>query len=173
MNFEFERSMSPGTPYQQRIVNFLLILLSILTLITLISGIGMKLFSNHFESSFESNNQQLQEHEVLLLQRNHLREQLLPYELQPESEVIFILNDFLQNLSLLLPAGAQFSELRCEENGKLLIAGQVNDLVSFQTMTEENINSFWSYESSNITRIESTHYEFQLTYRISYGDTEP
>jgi len=173
MNFEFERSMSPGTSFQQRIVNFFLILLSILILITLISGIGMKLLSNHFESSFESNNQQPQEHEMLLLQRNHLQEQLLSYELQPESEVIFILNDFLQNLSLLLPAGAQLSELRCEENGKLLLAGQVNDLVSFQTMTEENTNSFWSYESSNLTRIESTLYEFQLAYSICYGDSEP
>jgi hypothetical protein len=173
MNFEFEHSMSPSIPFQKRVIKFWMILLWFLILITLISGFGMKLSLNHLKSSLNLDNQQPQEYEILINHRNQLQEELLSYELQPEPEVIFILSEFLLNLALLLPEGAHLVELRCEENSKLLLTGQVSDLVSFQPLTEKNANAFWSYESSNLTRIESTRYQFQLAYRLITVDIEP
>jgi|GEM_PF-5885006 len=166
MQLEFTRSL-PDTSGRQKFFKFGLFLLLFLILLTFFVGYFLNettAFPNEPELS-ENHDFDL-EYQELILTRQQLQEQLSSYDSQPDLDVNQVLLILFQNLSLLLPQEVILSELRCSEEGTLVLRGQCEDLSSISALLEDKLLPNWNYEGSMLKQREAKIHDFQLEYRL-------
>lgn len=166
MKFVYELPMSANHSFRQRILRLWTYALWILIPSSVIIFFVMQLQCNHFRKEASSTELRNETPNQLIQQRNQLQEQLKAVELQPEEEIIARLNEFLENLSRILPEGVQLDELRSDESGVLSVSGEVLDLTSFKILTKPENESFWTFQSSHLTQIRDSLYKFSLECRL-------
>ncbi len=173
MHLEYTSSFL-GKSDQHKVLDFSIIVLASLILITLIVAYFLNK-SDHLQSefAFSETPKMHQNYHELTLRRDQLQEQLSAVNSQPDVDMNLIILDLFQSMTLLLPQEVVLTELKCSEDGVLELRGQCTDVALLSTLLQEDLLTGWNYHGSHIDQREETNYIFQLEYRLKRPEILP
>ena len=173
MHLEYTSSFL-GKSDQHRFLNFSMIVLVCMTLLTLIIAYFLnKSDVLHSEPVLSEAPKMHQDYQELTLLRDQLQEQLSAVKSQSDLDVNLIILKLFQNMALRLPQEVVLTELKCSEDGVLELRGQCTDVALLSTLLQEDLLTGWYYQGSHIDQREETNYIFQLEFYLKKPEILP